>query len=304
MAKSRVLARIVGVGALALTLTGCIKLDMDLSLNSDDTVDGSIIFAVNRSALDLAGGSFEDLLQGETPIPEGIDAKVTAYEDDDFVGQRFEFDGAPLSEFSGMGEQDLSIVRQGDTFVVTGNLDMSRGVDGTAGFPGAEQLLETFQVRIAVTFPGKVLESTGDIDGRTTSWEPAVGSLTTIRAVGEATGSGSSTQWLIFLLIAIVILAVVAGLVMVARRKTAVVTAGEMPGTDTAMPMAGDVATPFDAPPAAPPVAAPPPAAPPVAASPPATPPVATPLAPETQPTPAPDAGDDAPTAGGDGNDD
>ena len=44
-----------------VALSGCFKLDMSLELSSDDTVDGSIILAVDRDQAELFGG--EDALR-------------------------------------------------------------------------------------------------------------------------------------------------------------------------------------------------------------------------------------------------
>src|SRR5665647_1939927 len=51
--------RLLGAAALAtfvaVGLTGCIKMDMQLDLKSDDTVDGSMIFAISSEVAQMAG---------------------------------------------------------------------------------------------------------------------------------------------------------------------------------------------------------------------------------------------------------
>ncbi|HEX5950895.1 MAG TPA: hypothetical protein VFZ96_07825, partial [Actinomycetota bacterium] len=60
--RSRTLGRWALIASLAVLLTGCLKLDMQLDVQADDTVDGSVVFAVNKDVLSLTGGSFADLI--------------------------------------------------------------------------------------------------------------------------------------------------------------------------------------------------------------------------------------------------
>ena len=84
------------VAVLTLVLTGCLKLDMALTVSPDDTVDGQIVFAVNKELLELTGQSVDDLL-GDTTVPSDVEgATQEPYEDDTFVGTRVTFDSVPL----------------------------------------------------------------------------------------------------------------------------------------------------------------------------------------------------------------
>ena len=95
----RALARIGAFAVLAVLLSACIKLDMNLTVNSDDTVDGTIIFALNKQLIELSGQSADDLLGDSGPIPtdaEGVSTKP--YEDDEFQGQEVTLDAKTLTE--------------------------------------------------------------------------------------------------------------------------------------------------------------------------------------------------------------
>jgi LppM domain len=284
-------ARVGAFVALALVLTGCIKLNMDLVINSDDTVSGVVQFGVQKELLELTGQSVDDLL-GEVPLPSDAPGVTTEpFEDEEFAGQQFNFESVPIAQFNqtqvtgatgltGVPATDtLSITRQGDTFVVVGVLDMSGGVTGATspfGGTGAE-LLESADIRIAITFPGDVIEATGgQVDGNTVTYRPRFGDLLEINATGsaiddgdaEAAGGddGGSNLLLILIIVAIVaILAIVVFLVLRNRRGGGAGEAGfgeaPPPATpETATPPPG---APTDTPPPAPappmPPAAPPP---------------------------------------------
>jgi hypothetical protein len=202
--RIRKAARPLAYGMVALLLAGCVKVDMNLEVSPENTVDGEAILAVDQSLIELSGQSPDQLFQDLdlSDLPEG--ATVEPYEDEGFVGQQVNFDGVPLSEFTG-GEtlgasgEELSIRRVGDEFHVQGRLDMS-GAEFTGG-QVPQQFMDTFEFRIAITFPGPVRSSTGSVDGNTVTWEPRIGQNTEIRAVASAIPSGGS-PWLLIALVA------------------------------------------------------------------------------------------------------
>jgi hypothetical protein len=297
--RIRTVARLGVFSVLALLLTGCIKLNMDLGINADDTVDGTVQFGVQKELLDLTGQSVEDLLGTDAPFPsdaEGV--TVEPFDDGEFAGQQFIFEGVPIEEFNsggviggsgatglpgvtGLGAGDtLNISREGDTFVVTGVLDMSSGLSGATGpfgGTGGAELFESADIRIAITFPGEVLEANGEIDGNTVTYVPEFGARLEIDATGSAIDNGqagdvvggSDSMLPLILIIAgvVVLLLVVVFLVIRARRNR-----GGGTGTPTGFGEPAPATSPgVAAPPAAaPPVAAPPAPAPPM---PPAAPP-------------------------------
>ncbi|HLA93265.1 MAG TPA: hypothetical protein VJO36_07015, partial [Actinomycetota bacterium] len=65
--KAGTVARIGAFAVLALLLSGCIKLTMDLQVNSDDTVSGTIQLGIQKELLELSGGSVQDLLGSDSP---------------------------------------------------------------------------------------------------------------------------------------------------------------------------------------------------------------------------------------------
>ncbi|MCZ3385747.1 MAG: hypothetical protein LH630_01960 [Actinomycetia bacterium] len=219
------LRRTVSMGALAalgiVALSGCFKLDMELELASDNTVDGSIIVAVDREQAELFGG--EDALrealsgQGDGLLgedPETGSVTTEEYEDDDWIGNEYEFSAVALEEFSGTEAGDLSITRGGDEFVVDGTIDLSQGAEAD---PSAGALLESAEAEISITFPGGVSSSNGDEDGNTVTWTPVPGEITEISAEGSAEGGVPWTMivaiiaLLTLLVVGIVLLVVVRG---------------------------------------------------------------------------------------------
>jgi hypothetical protein len=219
--RTRAALRPLAFGTIALLLAGCVKVDMDLEISPDNTVSGQAILAVDQSVVELSGQSADELFQDLdlSDLPEG--ATVEPYEGDGFVGQQVNFDDVALSEFTG-GEtlgasgEELSITRVGDEFHVAGRLDMS-GTEFSGG-QVPQQLLDTMEFKIAITFPGPVESSTGSVDGNTVTWEPRIGQNTEIRAVASAIPSGGS-PWLLIALAAAAALVLAAVLFLLVGRK-------------------------------------------------------------------------------------
>jgi hypothetical protein len=287
--RARTAIRIGAFAALALLLTGCIKLNMNLGINTDNTVSGTVQFGVQKELLELTGQSAEDLLGTAAPFPsDAPGVTVEPFDDGEFVGQQFTFESVPLAEFNSQGAAGatgvtgagdaLNIRREGDTFVVTGVLDLSSGLSGTTGPLGAtaQQFLESADIRISITFPGAVVDSNGTVEGNTVTYTPAFGERIEIRATGSAiengeaagvTGGGDDSNLLLILIIAAVAVVVLLAIFLFVRSRR-----GTGGGGATGFGEAGPAATPEVAtpPPGAPSGVPPPAPAPPM---PPAAPP-------------------------------
>jgi hypothetical protein len=234
--ETRRIRRALAGLAIALLLAGCFKVNMNLDVAADDTVSGIAVIAVDESLLELSGQSVDDLFaeMDLSDLPPGSSADP--YREDGFVGQQITFESVPLSEFAESGAlsgsatgEELSIVREGDEFRVSGGFDMS-GQEFT-GTEVPQQFLDNFEFSISITFPGEVKSATGDIDGNTVTWQPRVGENTRIEAVASAIPSSSSPVMLI-VLIAIGALVLGAVVYFLTHRTPAPATSPTSPTSD------------------------------------------------------------------------
>ena len=220
---------LLAVAAL-VALSGCFKLDMQMNIQSDDTVDGTIILAVARDQAELFGGedALRESIQGETEglfsdAPETGEFEQRDYEDDEWIGTESEFSGVPIEEFAGAETGSLTITRDGDEFVVEGEMDLTQGTED----PSADAILESSELDVSISFPGDVIEANGDIDGNEVSWEPTPGEVLQISARGSAE---AGVPWMtIAALGALVALVVIGGVLLVVMRGRQ--TAADAPGT-------------------------------------------------------------------------
>jgi hypothetical protein len=224
--------RSLAFGAIALLLASCFKVNMTLDVAQDNTVSGSAIIAVDKQLVQLSGQSVDDLFKNadSANLPPG--ATVEPYDDGDFVGQEITFDSVPLEKFAGTSDpltgtsEQLSITRQGDEFHVSGNLDMS-GQEFTGNDQIPQQVLDSFEFVIKITFPGAVTSATGRIDGNTVTWEPKFGENNRIEAVASAIPSGGSPLIWIVIAAGVLVVLLVAFLLIRARRPQPVTGAIE-----------------------------------------------------------------------------
>jgi len=285
--------------ALVFLMTGCIKLNVNLGINSDNTVSGTIEFGVQKELVDLTGQNVEDLLGSDAPFPSNAaGVTVEPFDDGEFVGRQVILEDVPIEEFnsggsvgasgatgasgptSGAGDS-LQIARQGDTFVVTGVLDLSRALSGVTGplaGTGGAQFFDSADIKIAITFPGEVLQAPGgEIDGNTVTYLPEFDERLEINATGSAVDNGEAADVVggsdsflpLILIIAgvVLVLLIVVFLVVRGRRHE------DGGGTPSGFGEAGSAAAPVAPPPVAAPPGAPTDAPPPAPPMPPAAPP-------------------------------
>ncbi len=172
----------------AFTLTGCMKLEMDLTIAEEDTVSGSLIFAVERGVLLLsekpAAQAVDEALTGVGSMPKG--SRTEVYEDSKYYGRKVIFDRVPLAEFNRTDGSGPKIVHSGGLYTFTLDGDTST-LDLGSQAHLYRQLLDATEVRISVTFPGKVIErdNLATLEGQTVNWRVKLGSKHQFKAVSE-----------------------------------------------------------------------------------------------------------------------
>src|SRR5262245_65588006 len=101
MSRLREAARVGAIVALALLLTGCFKLHMNLGINDDNTISGTIQFGVDKQLVELSGQSVDDLLKSDSPFPSNAPGvSVKPFDDGEFIGQEETFEAVPLDELT------------------------------------------------------------------------------------------------------------------------------------------------------------------------------------------------------------
>ena len=271
--------------ATLLVLTGCVKLDVDLTVSDNDRVSGTYIIAIQKSLLQLTGqdadGFYEQIASDfdSSDVPEGATVTTEKYDEGDFIGAQIKVDNVPIDQINDVGggstgttgSNDLSLTHEGELYQFRATLDTSStGDQSPISVPG--QVTESAEIRVKVTFPGEVTETNGSKDGTSVTWSPTLGESAVLTATAKDSGGGGSGDGGSNTVL--VILAIVAGLAVVVAIVVLLLARGRKekppPPQGPAVPATpppslsslAPPTTPVPSPPAAPPVAPAPPAAP------------------------------------------
>lgn len=172
------------VALMPFLLTSCVKFDVDLVVNKDSTVSGTMIFAVSDALSSLADGNDAEStdVTDELVDPKTKGVTVERYDQGGFTGQRITLDKVPFSEFQKGGESgDLTISRDGNLVTLNGFLDLSMENSGNSedefSQAIASSIFASADLKIRVTFPAEVVSTTGELsdDRRTVIWKPKIG---------------------------------------------------------------------------------------------------------------------------------
>ncbi|NBR24023.1 MAG: hypothetical protein EBU08_09685 [Micrococcales bacterium] len=218
------------MAAIALTFvvftSGCMKFNMDLTVNKDDTVEGSMVVAFSNSALGLMGGGnpldTADLGQdqpGVTTMP---------YEDSEYTGTKVTFEPKKFSEFStGATGEELSFKRDGDIVTVSGAINLNNGEIDTTQLeeyksnPLTSYLFENMDITVSITLPGKVTSKTGTVSGNTVTFKGDLGEKIVIDATSDQSTASNMPGVIAFSAIAAALLGLGAFAVIRSRKAKA-----------------------------------------------------------------------------------
>jgi hypothetical protein len=206
-------------------------MDVNLVINKDATVSGSMIFAVADS---LAEFGDSDTINND-PLKDSFNTKAegvteSEYKSDGYTGIMYTFDRITFEEFNkgnSGDENEFKLIRDGNRLSIKGLIDFSQtdseGANndlsdlGDLGDKFAKSILSSFNMNISVKFPVRVLESTGKIsdDGMTVSWKPKYGEKVDISTTVEI-----PSEFQLIYLIAILGLLGVGALIFLILRKS------------------------------------------------------------------------------------
>ena len=180
--------------SVVLLTTGCVKLNVDLTVNGDDTVSGTMVFAVSK---ELAALSEESESSGTGTETEGLlknaeNVTIEPFDDGDFVGSTYTFEGLLLEEFAPeIGEESaFGLSREGDNLIVAGVIDTSSDSEELENNPFAGAflagLVSSSDLRVSITLPGEIKETNGTVEGQTITWKGSFGKKLEMNAIAYA----------------------------------------------------------------------------------------------------------------------
>lgn len=201
---TRVVAAVVGV----FSLSGCIKMDMDMKVGKNDKLDGTVIIAFSSELLQATGQTKKQILDSMKTSGSSTvkGAKTSAYDKDGWIGQRITFSGIPASEFgkatgaaagaaaatgSKASGDDFKLVKVDGKWQFNGTMDLATSTTGgKTSTPDLGKLSAGLKpaIRIKLTFPGKITkhDKDGRVSGNSITWSPQMGKKIVMAATAEA----------------------------------------------------------------------------------------------------------------------
>lgn len=209
-----------------IVLSGCVRMQMSLELNEDDTASGTYVFALQEGLGESLGAATDSEAVDELfGMASGeIDgATVTEYNEDGFVGTQIEFEDQTFAELN-LDSEDLKIIRDGDDYVVAGAFQQSEAAS-------MGELPADAEMTLAITFPGSIVEANGTVVGNTVTWDLAdAPDALYARGGASADGGFPLLGWLAIGFVLLVVLAGVVLLIMGTRRSSPEVPEAEASG--------------------------------------------------------------------------
>jgi hypothetical protein len=172
------------ISFISVLLTGCVKMDLALEINSDKTVSGTMIYAISDALSEFGSTSEESDPTTDLFDTSAKGVTISEYKQDGYTGTKIVLDRVPMEAFNKEGGDTggFQISREENRITLKGELDLSsadtsEAEDSEWGAALAKTLFATADLDISVKFPVKVLSTTGTIseDGRTVSWKPQLG---------------------------------------------------------------------------------------------------------------------------------
>ena len=156
-------------------LSGCVRLDGDLTINgttseAEDTISGTMVVAV-ADEWALAHGedpaNLSEAIADELAANPGGGLTGEPYIADGYTGSTLTFDEVPIDRLASSTDGALSITREGERYVVRGDMTALDPVEGEEDAGSGPP----WTARISITFPEDVTEHNGSLDGRTVTWD-------------------------------------------------------------------------------------------------------------------------------------
>lgn len=188
---------------LALALTGCMRMQVNMEIHEDDTASGNVVFAVSDQLAEMLGMTAEELLEA-MELEDGSNgdgsgsgsnnfnnaSSQEAYQQDGYTGTRYFYDATPLND--SLNNPTMSVTRDGDTYVVDGIFE---DIVPDAEAQGLDQaVIDSADVSFSFTFPGEVVESNGTVNGNTVTWNYTPGEDLIMTARASALPNGAAPE--------------------------------------------------------------------------------------------------------------
>lgn len=228
--RKRIVLAFAGVLLLAALLTGCVRTELGITLNSDGSGSVGTSVMISKQLHDMIKHD-GDPFEGKITFTEQIDGEdYVGFRETENYNSAEELSSALLSLRFGDDDSDnifkaVEIRKDGSNLIFSADINAQEpdaaddDYEDYISFGGYDPN-EMFKVSVTVTMPGEVKSHTnGTLDGRTVTW--AVQDLTTsntIEIVSES-GTANNTVTIVFIILAALVVLLIILLIIKVKRK-------------------------------------------------------------------------------------
>jgi hypothetical protein len=173
------------MAAVGLVASGCVHVQVALAVSGTDLVSGEVIAAALPNPATPRGPVLT--------VPQAMADQATArsYNAGGYIGSELTFNNLSFAQLAALisagtdqnSHFQLTFQRNGDLVNFAGSADLTQ-----VSTQGA-------QVRLKVSFPGKVLQTDGANSSGTVTWNLLAGQVNTFSATAEYTNGGFDRPW-------------------------------------------------------------------------------------------------------------
>lgn len=207
-----------------LSLTSCVKVDLETTIGQDDTVSGSMTAAIHVEAAEVIGTApATEFIDTLTDTVTGV-YRTEPYDDGEFTGKTVYYEQVPIDEFSPTQSDDveptsLRITHDNERYRVDGEWRLPELDVGQAVPQLDESVVDSAEFTVSVTFPGEVIDHNGSLSGKTVTWELESGHTNIMTAESLEAGNPSMAWAVLWILVAIVLLTALALFIQLRRHS-------------------------------------------------------------------------------------
>ena len=181
-------ARRVGLGvsvlAAGLALSGCVRIQVGLTVSATDLVSGDVVAAALPNPSSPQGPKLT------VPQDMADQASAKPYNSGGYVGTELTFTNLSFTQLAELisggtnekGRFDIKLARSQDLVNLYGSADLT-------------QLTSDAQVQLKVTFPGTVMATNGTNDSGTVTWSLPPGQSTNFNATAQYVNGEFIRPW-------------------------------------------------------------------------------------------------------------
>ena len=241
--------------AVALLLSGCIKMHINVAWHEDNSARITMTYGVQKSALEMMGSTEEDAQEQlkESMGSENEGYSFKPYSDSEYTGVIATIDVDDITKDS-VDSIDTLRFRCEDngkvkTYTVSGSFEGS-DLAGEDDLGAAGISFDSIDMKIIIDMPGNVTSHNAtEKNGSTLTWVLSAAATTSIQATSEV-GGGSILLWIILIVLIVLLIGIVVAILMLSKKNKAASQSGS---ADNSGSMAG--VPPYQAPGAYPPPA-------------------------------------------------